>query len=75
MIWNAIITLALAPLAWLAARELRLASTTKFIDDGSWRDVRRHEDIGSALLHFMMLLFPIVGFIIFLLLTVSELFA
>ena len=75
MIWNALITAVLAPLAWLAARELRTASTKQLIDEGTYRDIRRHEDLGSALLHFLMLIVPIVGFAIFLVLTVMEFFA
>ena len=75
MIWNALITVVLAPLAWLAARELRIASTTKFVNDGTWRDIRRHEDLGSALMHFLMLLVPIAAFGIFLVITLMGLFA
>jgi hypothetical protein len=75
MIWNALITIVLAPLAWLAAREIRFASTSRFVDDGTFRDVRRHEDLGSGLLHFMMLLAPIAAFGIFLVITLLDLFA
>ena len=62
MIWNILITAALAPIAWLAARELHRASTTKFVDDGSWRDIRRHEDPFGMGMHFLMLIVPILAF-------------
>jgi hypothetical protein len=74
MILNALVTILLAPLAWLAVRELRLASTTSFVDNGTWRDIRRHEDLGSALLHFLMLIVPIVAFVIFLGMTLMGIF-
>jgi hypothetical protein len=75
VIWNALITAVLGPLAWIAGRELWLASRTKFVDEGTWRDIRRHEDFGSALAHFLMLIIPIAGFAIFLVLTVMEFLA
>ena len=74
MIWNALVTVALAPFASLAARELRIASTTDFIDDGGWRDIRSHEPFG-IIRHFMMLIAPILGFVILLVAIPLEFFS
>ena len=75
MIFNALVTVCLAPVAWVAVRELRFASTTEFPEHSGWRDIRRHEDIGTSLLHLLMLLMPILSFAIFLTLTLMEMFA
>jgi hypothetical protein len=75
MIWNALVAVALAPLASLAARELRIASTTDFIDDGGWRDIRRHEEPFGIFTHFMMLIAPILGFVILLVAILLEFFS
>ena len=73
MSWQSLLTVALAPLAFLAARGLRKASRTGAIDDGGDWDFHIDHDRPAFFLHYLLLIAPIFAFLTSLALTVLEL--
>jgi hypothetical protein len=67
-----LLTLALAPFAFLGARELRKASRTGVIDDGGDWDFHIDHDRPAFFIHYLLMIAPIFAFITSLFLTVVK---
>jgi hypothetical protein len=68
-----LLTLALAPFAFLAARELGKASKTGVIDDGGDWDFDVDHDRPAFFLHFLLMILPIFAFVTAVGVTIFEL--
>ena len=74
MSWAPFVALALAPFAFLGARELMKASKTGVFDHGGDWDIRLSDEPAFFSLHFILLIAPIFGFLVSLVSALSELF-
>ena len=74
MTYQLLLTLALVPFAFLAARDLRKASKTGVIGDGGDWDFDINRDRVGFGFHFLLLMAPIFGFVVASALTLMEFF-